>query len=160
VEKLKGEYADTTVVQDTARQPSVAELEKATANLGRRITVRQDGKGDFTTIQAAIDAAEPGTLIEIEDSGMYHEQVVVKKDGIILRGKRGCWPIISSGGPLGAVANLAVLEAPDITLQRLVIIHPAVPTGNPLILRSQGSCVLRQVILAGRGEIMCGPNSN
>ncbi len=31
---------------------------KATANLGRRITVRQDGKGDFTTIQAAIDAAE------------------------------------------------------------------------------------------------------
>ena len=62
VEKLKTDYATTRPVTDADRKPSFADLEKAIANLGKRLTVRLDGKGDFKSIQAAIDAAEPKHL--------------------------------------------------------------------------------------------------
>lgn len=41
------------------------------------IYVSQDGSGTFTTVQAAVDAAMPGDVIEITDLGTYNEQVTI-----------------------------------------------------------------------------------
>ncbi|MBC7352971.1 MAG: protein kinase, partial [Thermogutta sp.] len=123
VEQLRTQYADTAVVLDTSRQPPVSELEKATAHLGRRITVRQDGKGDFTSIQAAIDAAEPNSLIEIQDSGPYRESLGIVKDGLHIRGGKQAWPILTSEGLADKPTNLVTIQAKDIKLTKLVIHH-------------------------------------
>ena len=40
---------------------------------------------DYPTIQAAVDAAEPGDLILIHE-GVYNEAVVVQTDNIVIRG--------------------------------------------------------------------------
>ena len=52
----------------------------ATAQAAKKISV---GPGD--SIQAAIDAAKPGTTIIV--SGLHRESVAVTKDGIELRGE-------------------------------------------------------------------------
>jgi pectin methylesterase-like acyl-CoA thioesterase len=57
-------------------------LEKAVASLGKLLTVRQDGKGDFRSIQAAIDSAQPNSLIEIGDNGPYGEQIRISKEKV------------------------------------------------------------------------------
>lgn len=41
--------------------------------------------GDHATIQAAVDAAEPGDLVVV-NAGTYHERVVVTTDGVTIRG--------------------------------------------------------------------------
>ena len=47
-------------------------------------TIRQV-PGDYETIQSAVDAAEPGDLVLI-DEGVYHEAVIVQTDNIVIRG--------------------------------------------------------------------------
>ncbi|HON11344.1 MAG TPA: FlgD immunoglobulin-like domain containing protein [Chitinispirillaceae bacterium] len=50
------------------------------------IYVSQDGSGTFTTVQAAVDAAMPGDVIEITDLGTYNEQVTIQgKNNITIR---------------------------------------------------------------------------
>ena len=44
----------------------------------RTIVVSKDGNGKYTSIQAAIDAAESGTLIEVHN-GSYNENIVIDK---------------------------------------------------------------------------------
>jgi len=125
VEQLRTQYADTTVVFDTARQPPLSELEKATANLGRRITVRQDGKGDFTSIQAAIDAAEPGCLITIADNALYFERLVIPAEKLNLRieGKRGSWPVVIESSEIRQQGSpLIQIQSQNVLLSRLVIV--------------------------------------
>jgi hypothetical protein len=51
---------------------------------------------DFTTIQAAIDAAEPGDIVTVP-AGTYNEHVVIK-DGIVLCGEGAESTIIDGGG--------------------------------------------------------------
>ena len=58
----------------------------------RTITVRQDRKGDFESIRAAVDAAMRGDIVEIQDSGVYQGPVVVQRDGIYLRAAGSCAP--------------------------------------------------------------------
>ncbi|MFH1921677.1 MAG: hypothetical protein ABIP48_17570, partial [Planctomycetota bacterium] len=127
VEKLKIDYAESKPVTDATRKPAFMDLEQSTANLGPIITVRQDGKGNFTTIQAAIDAAEPDTLIEVEDNGPYNEELVVPsgKTGLTIRGKRGCWPVVTSAGDRVDIDVLVSVEAEHTTLERLVLSHMA-----------------------------------
>lgn len=125
VEQLRTDYADTTVVLDTSRQPPLSELEKATANLGRRITVRQDGKGDFTSIQAAIDAAEPGCLITIADNALYFERLVIPAEKLNLRieGKRGSWPVVIESSEIRQQGSpLIQIQSQNVLLSRLVIV--------------------------------------
>jgi hypothetical protein len=138
VEQLKTSYASTSPVTDAARKPPFAELEKAVAGLGRRIVVRQDGKGDFTSIQAAVDAAPPKSLVEIQDSGTYNEEVSITKEGLTLRGRRGSWPIITSTGPLTNFSVLVGVGAPGVVLERLALLHGG-GAGNPQCLAGQVS---------------------
>ena len=48
--------------------------------------VTQDGTGDFTTIMAAINKAQPGDIVQVTDLSTYAEQVVIDstKNGITL----------------------------------------------------------------------------
>ena len=50
-------------------------------------TVSKDGQGSYSSIQAAVDAAQPGDEIVILDSAIYEEQVTIDstKNHIILR---------------------------------------------------------------------------
>ena len=60
----------------------------------RVITVRQDGEGDFTTIQAAVNAARNGDEIVIADSARYRGQVSLSKPGLVLKAADGSRPVV------------------------------------------------------------------
>jgi len=127
---------------------------KATETLGRFITVRQDGKGDFKTIQAAIDAAPPNSLIEIQDKGPYNERLAIPREskGITLRGKKGIWPVLKSAGATTKFRNLVEVHAADTLLERLVVVHNAAVSNFAAIVHTErGSVNLRSSIVIARG---------
>ena len=125
-ELKKPEYAQTAPLTDATRKPSLADMAKAVTQLGKFLTVRLDGEGDCKTIQAAINAAPPNSLIEIQDDGPYNEKLVIPKDkeGLTLRGKKGCWPVITSLGPRKNIDILVKIQA-RTTLERLILAHTA-----------------------------------
>jgi len=147
VERLQKEYADTTPVLDTACQPPFGDLEKATANLGRRIIVRQDGKGDFTSIQAAIDAAPANSLIEIQDNGVYQEKLRITQEGITLRGKRGNWPMVVSLPPTQPFVILVGIQASNSALADLIIVHKCAPPGTAAMAIDGSNARLRRCMV-------------
>ncbi|MEO6097595.1 MAG: hypothetical protein ABIW76_18845 [Fibrobacteria bacterium] len=65
---------------------AMAFLAMASAN-GATFTVSKDGRGAFTTIQAAVDKAGKGDIVEILDAAVYPEQVTLdsNKHGLTLR---------------------------------------------------------------------------
>jgi hypothetical protein len=166
VEKLKSDYADSQAITDAARKPSFTEMEKAVAELGQLITVRQDGKGDFASIQAAIDAAPPHSLIEVQDNGPYNEKLDIprEKEGLTLRGARGTWPIVTSAGPRAGFDFLVLVRAAKIRMERIVLAHSASGSSSPHCLHvdrdgaatSVESCVLyapgTAFFLGGKGR--------
>ena len=125
VQKLKADYPKSRPVTDTQRKPSFDEMQQAVAELGEFLTVRQDGKGSFRAIQAAIDAAPPNSLIEIQDNGPYNEKLEIpaEKKWLTLRGAKNRWPIVTSLGPTTSFPRLATIAAPDTTIERLVLAH-------------------------------------
>ncbi len=131
VERLRKDYAQTAPVIGPERKPSFAEMQQAVAGLGKRLVVRQDGKGEFRAIQEAINAAGPGDLVEILDSGTYSEtvEIAAAKSGLTVRGAQRCWPIIASQGSTQGSPALVLVLAPNVTLERLVLIH-AKPSGE------------------------------
>jgi len=132
VEKLNADYANSRVVTDAERKPTVAEMGEATETLGKVLTVAREGKADHRSIQSAIDAAPPKSTIVICDNGPYPERLMIpqSKTGLTIRGKRGCWPIL--GGAAAAQRSyrrLIDVEAADVTLERLVFaLRPPAPT--------------------------------
>jgi len=142
VEKLKTDYINSQSATDTAREPSFSEMEQAVANLGEFITVRQDGKGDCTSIQAAIDAAPPNSLIEIQDSLAYYEQILIskEKDGVAIRGQRGVLPVVTSlGTQLEQVPILVEVLASRVCLERIAFVHVYRPTARQRCISIDGS---------------------
>jgi len=123
IEKLKNDYPATKAVTDGARKPSVAEMAEAVANLGKFVTVRKDGKGDFKSVQAAINSAPPSSLIEIQDSGTYEEVLVINKK-VTLRGKKGAWPIITDRKleNLPAKRALVWVLASAVTIEQVIMV--------------------------------------
>jgi hypothetical protein len=150
VQKLRGDYALTSPVITTHRTPSFAELEHAVADLGQFITVRQDGKADFTSIQAAIDAAEPNSLIEIQDNGPYNEKINIQQEGLSIRGKTGCWPIITSLGPVTDFPTLMRVHGARVRLERLLLAHYGAAGGYAaLSARDTKSLSMRSCVVSG-----------
>jgi hypothetical protein len=89
--------------------------------------VQRDGKGDFTTIQAAINAAPPNSLIEISDNGPYVENIQIPCEGLTIRGKKGYLPVITSLGSKEGCGTLVQVTAARVMLERLALVH-----GNPV----------------------------
>ncbi|NQU22498.1 MAG: protein kinase [Candidatus Nealsonbacteria bacterium] len=161
VEKLKTNYAASVAVTDTDRSPSFANLEQAVADLGKMLTVRQDGKGDHKSIQAAIDAAQPNSLIEIQDSGPYNEKVAIQKEGLILRAKKGVWPIITSIGPTTNFPTLMSVRASQVTIERLILAHGAPAGDHPGCLTvGPGPLSVRSCIVFAKGAHAFGNHAD
>ncbi|MDR2578026.1 MAG: hypothetical protein LBC70_04325 [Chitinispirillales bacterium] len=76
---------------------------------GADITVGKGGGAMFATVQAAVDAAAPGQVIEIVDTEVYEEQVTVDstKNGITIRSRNPMgmekpvirWQDVTNRGP-------------------------------------------------------------
>jgi len=148
IDKLKAGYGNTRVVTDATRKPSFAEMAKAVAKLGKFLTVRQDGKGDFKSIQAAIDAAPPNSLIEIQDNGVYNEHVVIHRQGVVLRGKRGRWPVITLSRQSKSFKGLVEVGAARATIERLVLVyHPPADRSAACVLRNVGPLRLTHALV-------------
>lgn len=81
---------------------------------------------DFQTIQAAVDAAVPGDLINV-GSGSYTENVVIAKSGITLKGSKSA--VISGGG-----VPLTITGADDVTITGFTL-----NGGNPANLAATSS---------------------
>jgi serine/threonine protein kinase len=157
VEKLKTDYAASRPMTDPASQSAIAEMQNAVADLGQFITVRQDGKGDFKLIQAAIDSAPPKSVIEIQDNGPYNEKLVIpaSKAGLTLRGKEGFWPIITSVGTTTNFPVLVDVQASAITIEHVVLAHNGAAGSYAGCVATAGAgFVLRSaVVYAGAASI-------
>ena len=84
---------------------SIAALTCAGVVSAGTITVDAGGGGDHTTIQAAINAAVTGDIVEIIDSGTYVEDLQIYGQGITLISPH-------PGGESTALWILGVPEAP------------------------------------------------
>ena len=148
VDKLRTQYATAAVLRDAARKPTFVELEEAVADLGKQLVVNPDGKGDHRTIQAAIDAASPKSVIEIRSNGPFYEKLVIPADrpNLVLRGGAGFWPQVSSGGPAGTISELVTVAGKNTILERLVFTHQDA-AGNVLV--ANVPCRVRHAIFTG-----------
>nr|MCU0871656.1 protein kinase [Pirellulaceae bacterium] len=126
VDRLDSQYADAAIITDAQHKPAFAELKQAVADLGKQLVVSTDGRGDYRSIQEAIDAAPPKSVIEIRDPGPFHEKLAIPADrpNLVLRGGEGFWPQISSGGSGGTISELVTVAGSGATLERLVLTHP------------------------------------
>ena len=158
VERLKNEYADCRPVIETGRTPSVADLEKAVAELGARLIVRLDGEGDFTSIQAAIDAAGPNSLIEIWDDGPYSQKLVVadEKTGLTIRGAPANWPIITCRGAEGETSALIEVLGPKTRIEHVLVVSTDVLGRTPFAIRFDGAGQKPNRIVMLRQCLVCG----
>lgn len=147
VERLRTDYADTPAVTDAAREPPFEKLANTVENLGKLISVSKKGKTDFSEIQAAIDASLPNSTIEIQDRGPYNEKIIVpaNKVGLVLKGKRGVWPVITSGGVVRDFPRLVDVQAKDVTLNGLILTH-LTPAGADASCVA-GICSLRRCVV-------------
>jgi len=140
LDQLGAEFAQTRAVTDAAREPSFGQMTAAVADLGKLIIVRADGRGDFKTIQEAVDAAVKKSLIEIQDEGPYNEKIEIPadKEGLTVRGAKDLRPTITSLGQRTNFAKLVTVSAPQVTLQRLVLLHGAPAGADQRCVRGYG----------------------
>jgi hypothetical protein len=134
-------------------------MEKSVANVGRRLTVRLDGKGDSRTIQGGVNAASIGDLVEIQDNGPYSESVTIgaEKNRLTLRGRKGVWPLIISMEPNSVVGPLIGVRGPNTTLQRMILVNLGAVGRTPNCLDcTAGGMKVEGVLVAGStGGICC-----
>jgi hypothetical protein len=157
MEKLKADYCNTRPVVDTDRRPSFAEMDKAVAKLGRRLTVRLDGKGHVRSIQAAVNAANIGDLIEIQDGGPYIESVTIpaEKSGLTLRGAKRLWPLLISMQPNSVAGPLIDVIAPNLTVQRMILVNSAPNPRGPHCLRNSAAHLKVEAVVAAQESGDC-----
>jgi hypothetical protein len=158
VQKLRSEYAETSPVLAPDREPSFKQMLEATESLGRRITVRLDGKGDFKSIQAAIDAAPVNSVIEIQDSGPYMKGVKIPahKVGLTVRGGHGHLPLVISVEPNSVVGPVVHIQANGVTVERLVIVNKGARgrTSRLIEVDKLADVKLRTLLLVGQGGMV------
>ncbi|MHC4402715.1 MAG: protein kinase domain-containing protein [Planctomycetota bacterium] len=142
VEKLESDYATSRALTVADRKPSIADMTAATANLGERLTVAQNEKADFRTIQAAIDAVTtPNSMVEVVDEAVYKETLHISSTGMRLLARRkgramidggfGSEPCVTVGagsvtidGLLFNNAEIAVrIDSQKCTIRNCVIVH-------------------------------------
>ena len=135
-------------------------------------TVAKDGGGDFSSVQAAVDAAAPGDQILILP-GVYRERVVIGKDGLHLRGLEAETTVIAhaacardrdeSGKEKGTFLSFTMLVAgADVTLENLTVRNDAgdgAAVGQAVALYAAGDRGLyrRCRLIACQDTLFCGP---
>jgi len=67
--------------------------------------------GDHATVQAAVNAAADGDIIEITNSAVYNEDVTIAKT-LTLRGAEGQRPTIQNANSIERFAHLGII-GPD-----------------------------------------------
>jgi pectate lyase len=109
------------------------------------ITVAKDGSGDYSTVQAAVDAATAGSTIRIKP-GAYAETVTVptSKRGLTIQGTTGkpgdaviaaghaSWMAKPGGGTYGTAGSATVtIAANDVTVENITIANTYDPSAHP-----------------------------
>jgi len=96
---------------------------------GKTLTVSQDGSGNFTTIQTAIDAAQAGDTVFI-NGGVYHEEIVIwahsgtAESPITISGVNGATVIID-GDNANTGSSLVTIWASHVIIKNLEIRNSA-----------------------------------
>ncbi|MFH1742588.1 MAG: right-handed parallel beta-helix repeat-containing protein [bacterium] len=92
----------------------------AASSAAKTITVKQDGTGDTTTVQAALNAASDGDIIEIADDGRYVEDLSASP----VLAQAGLAPALFSFTLRAAAGKHPVVEAANAeTSQRMSILE-------------------------------------
>ncbi|WP_417383165.1 protein kinase domain-containing protein [Gimesia sp.] len=80
---VKGDWLTKLIERWSFARPFISEAETegmADWLTGRTIrTVSQDGKGEFKSIQAALEALQPGEVVEVLDQGPYQEKIYIEE---------------------------------------------------------------------------------
>ena len=147
VDQLKTRFAGNPALGEPVQGVTLREMADAVADLGRVLAVRRDGMGDFRTIEEALAAATPKGLIEIQDDGPYTEALTIPLGcgGLILRAKKGSWPILNSKSLAAGARPILDVKAPNVTLAGLVLVESS-GMGEALRIRST-PCQLRSCII-------------
>ncbi|MBF9255055.1 pectin esterase [Pontibacter sp. 172403-2] len=132
----------------------------------QKLVVAQDGSGDYTTIQAAVDAVRAFPLERVEilvKPGTYHEKLIIPswKTDITLRGENKENTIISWGdysgkGDINTFTSYTVLvqgngfRAEDITFE-----NTAGPVGQAVALHVEADrCVFKNCRIIGNQDTL------
>jgi pectinesterase len=142
---------------------------KLFAQYQTEITVAQDGSGDYTTIQAAIDACKsfPDKRITIHiKNGVYNEKVLIPacNTKLSLIGESAAKTIISYNDYFKKIDRgrnstfytyTLKVEANDFVAENLTIENTAGPVGQAVALHISGDrCVFRNCILLGNQDTL------
>ena len=151
-------------------------VSRLTAQDKLKITVAQDGTGDFTTIQSAIESCKsfPDARITIYvKNGTYHEKVKVPScnNSLSIIGESVEKTIISFGDFFNKINQgrnstfftyTLLVEANDFYAENLTIENSAGPVGQAVALHVEGDrCVFRNCRILGNQDTLytAGQNS-
>ena len=137
------------------------------------IIIAKDGAGDFTSIQAAIDAAPADGATLLVRPGVYHERVIVNKDHLRIIGEDAAQTVITwSGcakdiGPDGKekgtfLSYTFLVTGDDVVVENLTIRNDAGDgreVGQAVAVYAAGDRgVWRNVrMIAHQDTLFCGP---
>ena len=113
--------------------------------------VKQDGTGDFTTIEAAVAATTTADLIEIGDSGTYDLTKDVHLLGLHLRGAEGQRPIIKH--TTGGTVSRCFYEVQNGSLENVTLIAHA--TEPQMGFAGTGRIEIKNCTFKGFNQIAC-----
>ncbi len=89
-------------------------------NEGDTLVVCKDDRGDFNSIQAAVDAAGSGTVIEV-CSGTYTENLKIKNKSLTLRAMADESPAIIEASSNESTIAISQVETPGVVIEGFVI---------------------------------------
>lgn len=145
------------------------------AQYATEITVAQDGSGDYTTIQGAIDASKafPDKRVTIHiKNGVYHEKIVVPacNTNLTLIGESVDKTIITNDDYFKKIDRgrnstfytyTLKVEANDFVAENLTIENTAGPVGQAVALHVMGDrCVFRNCHILGHQDTLYTEGEN
>ena len=122
------------------------------------IFVAQDGSGDYTTIQAAIDAADPPAVIVVAP-GTYVENLNTQGKAVIIEGTLddfGRRMTVVDGGQTDSVVSCISAETPETVIRNLVLTNGISTHGSGGIYIWQASPTIENCAIVGNQSYLGG----